>query len=79
MACLKFCLFARCVSFSRLESKVQKLESQQKGELEDMREEKNRLQVHSIKMTSVCFTVKQHHQRVSVWTAVCICITYIIA
>lgn len=31
--------------FSHLESKVQRLESQQRGELENMREEKNRLQV----------------------------------
>lgn len=31
--------------FSRLESKVQMLESKQRGELEDMRQEKNRLQV----------------------------------
>lgn len=31
--------------FSHLEKKVQKLESQQRGELESMREEKSRLQV----------------------------------
>lgn len=31
--------------FSHLESKVQMLESKQRGELEDMRQEKNRLQV----------------------------------
>nr|XP_029131391.1 angiopoietin-1-like [Labrus bergylta] len=42
-----------CV-FSRLESKVQMLESLQKGELEDMREEKNRLQsVVSTQMTAI--------------------------
>ena len=40
--CLKF-FFS--LSFSRLESKVQMLESQQRGELEDMKEEKTRLQV----------------------------------
>lgn len=54
------CFFSLCVSFSRLESKVQKLESQQRGELEDMREQKNRLQVQSIKTKSV--SVKQHRQ-----------------
>ncbi len=62
--CLNFLFLC---SFSHLESKVQKLESQQKGELEHMREEKNRLQVQSIKITSLCFTLKQHHQPVSVY------------
>uniref|UniRef100_A0A8C6SDY0 Angiopoietin 4 n=1 Tax=Neogobius melanostomus TaxID=47308 RepID=A0A8C6SDY0_9GOBI len=39
-------LLSLCVCvFSRLESKVALLESQQRGELEDMRQEKNRLQV----------------------------------
>lgn len=48
-----------CISFSRLESKVQLLESQQRGELEDMRLEKNRLQVQLMNGTSVCYYSKE--------------------
>lgn len=48
MILLRFDVCSLCaLSFSRLESKVQMLESLQRGELEDMREEKNRLQVHT--------------------------------
>lgn len=58
-------VFILCLFFSRLESKVQKLESQQRGELEGMKEEKNRLQVQSITDTSVCFTLKQRAHTVN--------------
>lgn len=62
------CVYILCLLFSRLESKVQKLESQQRGELEGMKEEKNRLQVQSITVTSVCFTLTQHAYTVdNVW------------
>lgn len=46
------------LSFSHLESKVQQLESQQRGELESMREEKDRLQVGCPSSSSVLASIR---------------------
>lgn len=46
------------LSFSHLESKVQQLESQQRGELESMREEKDRLQVGCPSRSSVLASIR---------------------